>query len=308
MHDHRLVEADAALGEGDLMRAHVLRSEAVYFGAKAQKGWALEAEALERDQPAATLDELQRQRLRVASQARRGAWAYRTVEQYREKPSGPVLAVTNDHASRAFSDSFPPTGDAEVELFARLPALMGVELKHASLTDAGVADLSRVKHLRHLSLEGCSSVTGKTISSLRGLTCLTFELNPRAGAPEFLASLMKLEALALERAPSRCDDILRLVAPLSTLRSLRLAGGFALGEAELRQLTSGSMLVGVESARRLPRLQTLDVSGASQLDEAALTMLGSLPALETLLLGRHQASAATRAKLAAALPKLKIVN
>lgn len=300
-----LVEADAALSNGDRALAHVLRAEAVLLGAKAVKGWATEAAPLADGQPHVMLDSLERIELRVASQPKVGGWAYRSVGQYRQRPAGPILAVTSDHPSRGFPGAFPQIVDDELVVLQGLPTLMAVELMHAPVTDTGVASLSAVRYLRHLSLLGCTAVTGKPIANLRGLTHLAFDLRSRPEVPDWLAPLMKLESLSLDGGPMEGGDVLRFIGSMSSLRRLRLGRGFSLTESNFRQLTSGSMLIGGGSPR-LPALAVLDLGDASSVDAAALAMLVALPSLERLELGRHSIGAGPRAKLMAAFPRLKI--
>ncbi len=299
--DRATLEARA----GNLTQAHVLRAEAVYLGAKNQPAWSAEAAAITDAQSASLIEAFGSKGLRVASQAKAGDWAYRSVKQYQERPQGPILAVTNEHPNRLGADSAPRVGDDELRDFTHLPAFMALSLKYAQITDAGLGLLSAALHLRHLSLTACHQVTGPGIAQLKSLHQLSFELHPTQAPLEWLKQLPHLERLSLEGFSNATDDIFRIVSMMPNLRRLTFGRGFMLTDAHLRQLTTGSSLLGVDTPKKLPHLSVLDLSEA-RLEDAALLHLVSLPALAQLTLGHTKMSPTTQAKLAAAMPKLII--
>jgi len=242
----------------------------------------------------------------VASVAKNGEWAYRSVKQYKERPQGPILAVTNLHPQRAFADTAPKVSDDDLSLFTHLPALMAISLKHAEVTDLGMAALTSAPMLRHLSVASCHRLNGPAIAQLKELRHLAFELNPAQAPLEWLKQLHHLERLTLEGFSRSADDLFHTVSMLPNLRALALGSGFKLGEAQARKLTTGSSLVAVETSKKLTHLTTLDVSKASLLEDAALLHLLALPALNRLVLGHHPIATSTRERLATAMPRLLI--
>ena len=301
-----LERAELEARSGNLTRAHVLRSEALYLGAEIDPSWAASAAAITDAQSASLIDTLAEKNLRVASIGRDGEWAYRSVKQYKEKPQGPILAVTNQHPNRLFADSAPRVGDDELRLFTHLPALMAISLKHAEVTDLGLGALTGAPMLRHLSLAACHRISGPAIAALKELRQLSLELHPAQAPLDWLKQLNHLERLTLVGFSQSGDDIFHTVSMMPSLRSLAFGGGFKLGEAQARKLTTGSGLHAVEAAKRLPHLTTLDLSQVTNFDDDALLHLVALPSLTRLVLGHHPIASSTRERLMAVLPGLAI--
>ncbi len=199
--------------------------------------------------------------------------------------------------SRADIDSISPLTEC--------PALEELSVGSSGLTDAGTAGLDRLTGLRTLWLLagdlGASTV--ERLRPLRRLRDLRLDLRPltddRLSA---LSGLTDLESLAINEASGFFGliegglpvDVLRHLAPLTNLRSLRLHLGPD-GGGEFRHLAG------------LTGLRFLQLNGPCVTD-AAISHLGTLRELRTLFIQHSTVTEAGAIAVAARLPAVTIIT
>jgi Leucine-rich repeat (LRR) protein len=192
--------------------------------------------------------------------------------------------------------------DPEVQRFAGLQGLLGVDLSRTGVGDAGLAALAAHPQMRVLKLWDCNAITDHGLEVLEALPWLErLELgqcsrvsNPAASSIGTLSHLLDLGLSA-----THFGDIgVRRLAGLGTLRHLDLSGtplsgsGLA-GVRQMQELSilnlQGCVRLRPESLavlRDVVQLTDLDLGGCGLLTDAALLHLRSLQGLTRLSLER----------------------
>ncbi len=171
-----------------------------------------------------------------------------------------------------WEEGFGP-GDAGAQVLSRLKSLQRIGLRHARLTDLGLAHLARMKTLRSLELAG-TRITDAGLGSL--------------------SKTESLEVLSLGVYDEGCsvtDTGIARLAELPKLRWLRLDGTgltdkglAALSRLQrLEYLTMGGTKItvrGLEGLSTLTRLETIEVP--FDIDDRAAKALAKLPSLRRI--------------------------
>jgi hypothetical protein len=200
--------------------------------------------------------------------------------------------------------------DESLRLISRLPRLQSLEV-HGEFTDAGLANLRRMRTLRRLEIDSPhpSDEGLRHISQLPNLESL--RLGSIAFGPddftaqgfEKLANCRKLSSLSFWRTTGVTDEDLRGIAAIGTLEELDLSGAdisdagiqHLLRLTTLRQLVLEYTLItdkAMPSIARLSNLEHIHLNDTASTD-AAIATLVRLPKLQSVTLrdGRVTASA-----------------
>ena len=210
--------------------------------------------------------------------------------------SGPDISRSLRHVSelsQLVSISIRGVRDAPTELASQdlatlvaLPGLRQLSLSDVSVTDEGLAQVSRIKSLEGLYLWGNSD---STPAGLR-----------------HLSSLGELRELSLQRVPIG-DQGLASLKGLSSLKSLYIICPVeAIGDATSRKVELPPVTdVGLEQLRQLPQLEHLCLESA-YLSDNGIEHLAKLQQLKTLTIFHSQISREGLARLTAELPTCQI--
>jgi formylglycine-generating enzyme required for sulfatase activity len=141
--------------------------------------------------------------------------------------------------------------DALLRQFKKLERLELLQLDSPGITDEGLASLPPLRHLKTLNIRGTAS---------QGLAMAHFRGSP-------------LDHFSCDQL---IDDSARLLTEFSTIRVMSISGSPITGR-------------GLASIARLPRLQRLELSGCTNLDDADFAVLGQAYLLSSLQLSQTAA-------------------
>jgi uncharacterized protein (TIGR02996 family) len=175
----------------------------------------------------------------------------------------------------------------------------------AVIRDEGTEGLDKLTNLRvlHLESDGLGDATIRRLRPLRRLQDLTLAVGPLADEQclEVLTGLTDLEKLSINehagifgQEGGLSDGVLRFLAPLRKLQSLKIYLGAGRGE-------------GLRHLARLTDLRFLQLTGAAVTD-AGIGHLGTLRNLRTLFAQPSSITEAGARALAARLPAVTIIT
>jgi len=186
-------------------------------------------------------------------------------------------------------------GDMTMEILGTLPKLAALKHRSTTVTDYGMELLAESKTLSALLIQdfGITSQAGEQIAKLDKLTQLEIFRCQGFGSDGVLALKgMKLSRLTLRDLPMVDDMAMEVFAELPELKRLYLHENDSISDEGLKNLGS------------LKSLEVLDIWSVSQMTDATVDVIASLPNLKELSIRVTGVTDAAVDKLLA-MPKLK---
>jgi internalin A len=173
--------------------------------------------------------------------------------------------------------------DSTLALLNGLTALEALDIGFAQVTDSGLAQLTALSNLKELSIGG-NKLTDAGLQALRQMPAIT-----------------SLDLSGSQRTDSGLWSVSLTESGLETIATLR----------ELQHLRLNSIGIsprGLEKLRGLTKLSRLDLQSCSRINDDAMPILASLPALRIVDVSAAAMTDAGIAKLGKARPDLRIVH
>ncbi len=171
--------------------------------------------------------------------------------------------------------------DSTLQLINRLTALESLDIGFAQVTDSGISQIA-LPNLKELSLGG-NKLTDRGLQALRQMPTLTsLDLS---GAQRTDSGLWSV---------SLTESGIDAISTLKELRSLRLNG-------------VGISARGLEKLKGLSKLERLDLQACPRVNDDAMPLLVSLPALRILDVTASAITGETVSKLRKAKPGLQVI-